>query len=108
MLILEQFRWAIWKQRSGAPRRPMQWEKLGNYIPQFLRKGRRDDISRRSSGHLSQGREWEMRWWGQPTSSGLYLHIHKPPTVVGCATQPPLSPLPVAVAGLGLSDGALR
>lgn len=37
---------------------------------------------------------------GQPTSSSFYLHIHKPPTPVGCARQPPLSPVPVSAAGL--------
>lgn len=45
---------------------------------------------------------------GQPTSCGLYLHIHKPPTPVGCARQPPLSTVSIAVAGLGLSDRALH
>lgn len=41
------------------------------------------------------GQGWGGGRWGgwQPTSSGLYLHIHKPPTPVGCAGQPPLSPL---------------
>ena len=48
---------------------------------------------------------------GQPTSSGLYLHIHQPPlptpTLVGCARQPPLSPVPAAASlELDLSDSA--
>lgn len=50
---------------------------------------------------------WEMAG-GQPTSSGLYMNIHKAPTLVGCAGQPPVSSVPAAAAGLGLSDGALH
>lgn len=37
---------------------------------------------------------------GQPTSSSLYLHIHKSPTPVGCGRQPSLSPVLASAAEL--------
>lgn len=91
----------------------------GSFSPQnfkglcgSLGKDRRDGTSAKSFLHWlfwasELGWEWEMAE-GQPTSSGLYLHIHKPPILVGCSRQPPLSPVPVAAAGLGPSDGALH
>lgn len=114
--------WRTWKQRSGALCNGRSWIIQSQNFKRLcgsLGNSRRDGISRRSSLNWlfcasELGWEWEMAGGSQPAPASICIFISPshPPTLVGCASQPPLSPVPAAASAalaseLGLSDSAL-
>lgn len=108
--------WRIWKQRSGAlcnGRSLIIQSQNFKRLCGSLGNSRRDGISRRSSlswlfWASELGWEWEMARVSQPAPASICIFISPPtPTLVGCARQPPLSPVPAAASSeLGQSDSA--
>lgn len=119
MIPLVLIPWRIWKQRSGAlcnGRSLIIQSQNFKRLCGSLGNSRRDGISKRSS--LSWlfcaselGWEWDMAKGSQPAPACICIFISPPPRpsppLVGCARQPPLSPVPAAASSeLGLSDSA--